>query len=192
MASKADLSFNWREPLREPLRTTQKTTLIHNFRTPDFVKKPEPTINPFPKGPWSDMIDYKIGLKCELCKTTIRKSIFPQKLDCGHIFCAECIHKHYTIEHKLKCAKCEKYINCEDEPGFCMHCYETTCKCDRDEHQDDSCPNCGINCYGHCEEDEPDCVHCGTGCDGSCGSLACGCIDVCRGRCERDEYVGGW
>jgi hypothetical protein len=62
------------------------------------------------------------------------------------------------------------------------------------------CPGCDgyFQCY--CREDNyndhddyddyEEYVHyCGDRtCIGDCGELACGCIDVCRGRCGRDDY----
>lgn len=207
--SKADLSFNWREPL--PASTTQKiaaqqtrpyakkqTYVAPMFRTSAFAKKIMPMtmpINPYPQGPWYDLDEYKAGLKCELCKTTIRKDCIPQVLhECGHIYCAKCIHQHYTLEHKLKCDTCGIHINIQDNRDYCRVCCDAPCSCRDDCHDNDdnTCPGCGSSyCNGHCD-DEPDCPHCGSGCDGSCGTLSCGCIDVCRGRCDRDEYCGGW
>ncbi len=203
MPSKADLSTNWREPL--PAAAAKKLAALAanpvtrilpptEFRTRAFAKKPQPAANPFPRGPWYDLAEYKVGLKCELCKTTIRKSVFPQELQCGHICCAECIHKHYNVEHKKTCPTCKDYINEEDDPAFCRDCYSTPCECrryDRDDN-DDGCPGCGDKwCDGRCD-DEPSCPHCGPGCDGTCGALGCGCIDVCRGRCDSEGYLGGW
>lgn len=183
--TKADLSINWREPpSKKDIPITLNTTT--NFRTRAFPKKNVSPVNPFPSYLWQDFTDYRVGLKCELCKTTIRKSVFPQQTDCGHIFCAHCIHTHYNIEHKLKCPTCTKYINEQDDPAYCRRCYEAPCECwrnDRDD-EDDCCPGCGDRyCNGRCDDDtdrEDD------------GVLGCGCIDVCRGRCDSDDYFGGW
>ncbi len=202
MTSKADLSTNWREPL--PAAAAKKLATLAakpqtrirpptNFRTRAFAKKPQPAVNPFPRGPWYDLAEYKVGLKCELCKTTIRKSVFPQETECGHIFCAGCIHKHYNVEHKKTCPACKSYINDEDDPSYCRCCYSAPCECrDDPDDRDDGCPGCGSNyCDGRC--DEPDECPCGYGpCSGDCGTLSCGCIDVCRGRCDPDGYFGGF
>ena len=192
--SKADLSFNWREPLpassaKPPTKIVPPTT----FRSRAWTKKQEPVVNPFPSGPWYDFNDYRAGLKCEICKTSIRKSVFPQVTDCDHIFCAECIHKYYNIEHNKKCPTCIQYIDEKDDPSFCRECWSAPCECMRyDCDDDDCCPGCGDKyCNGHCD-DEPNCPSCGPGCDGTCGALSCGCIDVCRGRCDSDGYSGGW
>ena len=192
--SKADLSTNWREPL--PAVAAKKLLLATpqrapNFRTRAFAKKPVPASNPFPDGPWRDLTEYKIGLKCELCKTTIRKSVFPQVTDCGHIFCAECIHKHYNLENKLKCPTCAAYIYEQDDPSFCRECYSAPCEC-RDDGGDEWCYGCGDRyCRGHCD-DGPACPCRYDGCDGDCGTLSCGCIDVCRGRCDPEAYGFGY
>lgn len=42
--------------------------------------------------------------------------------------------------------------------------------------------------YDPYEDEEPMCNCRCEGCPGDCGTLSCGCIDVCRGRCGRDEY----
>ncbi len=198
MTSKADLSTNWREPLpaaaAKKLASKLQTRIRPptNFRTRAFAKKPQPATNPFPRGPWYDLAEYKVGLKCELCKTTIRKSVFPQELQCGHICCAECIHKHYNVEHKKTCPTCANYINDEDDPAFCRECWSAPCECRYDPDDDGCCPGCGDSyCRGDCD-DEPSCPHCGPGCDGTCGALSCGCIDVCRGRCDNYSDDGCW
>lgn len=194
--SKADLSFNWREPL--PALSAKAATKIlppTSFRSHAWAKKQEPVVNPFPSGPWYDFTEYRVGLKCELCKTTIRKSVSPQETQCGHVFCAKCIHTHYYLERNKKCPCCAKYIEEEDDPLYCHTCWSTPCDCDRYDREDDDdgcCPGCGDRCCnGHCD-DEPNCPSCGPGCDGTCGALSCGCIDVCRGRCDSEEYCGGW
>ena len=205
--SKADISFNWREPLpaaaakklaaqQTRMAASKKTYVAPVFRTRAFAKKVAP-INPYPQGPWYDLDDYKPGLKCELCKTTIRKDCVPQVLEeCGHIYCAKCIHQHYTVEHKLKCDKCGVHINIQDHPDYCRFCCEAPCECRDDyyDRDDDGCPGCGETYCRGCDDygDEPDCPSCGPGCDGTCGALSCGCIDVCRGRCDPDGYCGGW
>ncbi len=186
--SKADL---WREPL--PTRffvALPSKTFTTNFKTRAFPKKPMLLANPFPGGPWHDLYDYKLGLKCELCKTTIDQSVFPQQLQCGHVCCAECIHKHYHIENNKTCTTCAKYINEEDDPALCRACYSAPCDCARYDCYDDGCPSCGNSyCDGWCQE-KPSCPSCGPGGCGDCGTLSCGCIDVCRCRCDPDEYCG--
>ena len=212
--SKADLSVNWREPLPaaapKPLARGPAARAKDAFRPFDhrsyskgfsvFTKKPS-LVNPYPAQPylWYDLTDYRPGMKCELCKTTVRKSIFPQVLDaCNHIFCAKCIHEHHIVAGKKQCPTCAAFIRPDDAPGYCRECGDAPCSC-----RDDCCPGCGYhNC--HCDQDdresyydpydrdEPDCP-CGSGCPGDCGTLSCGCIDVCRGRCDSDYgYFGGW
>ena len=179
-----------------------------------FHKK-APLVNPYPIGRlWHDLElyqpqrggqclspeRYKVGLKCELCNTTVRKSIFPQALDtCGHIFCAKCIHEHYTVAGKKQCPTCSAYIREADDPKYCSTCHDSPCTCHDDYYGLDSCcPGCYMglcNCREeendrYHEDDEDRCPHCGPGCDGSCGSLPCGCIDTCRGRCDNYSDCG--
>ena len=199
--SKADLSTNWREPL--PAAAAKKLAIAAakplkrvlppvTFKSRAWVKKPVAASNPFPQGPWFDFTEYRAGLKCGLCKTSIRKSVFPQETECGHIFCAKCIHTHYYLENNKKCPCCAKYIEEEDDPAYCRTCWSAPCECGRYDDDDDGCPGCGDKyCCGRC--DEPDECPCGFGpCDGNCGTLGCGCVDVCRGRCDPDYGFGGW
>lgn len=171
--SKADLSFNWREPL--PPTAIKKSTV--------FTTKKE-MINPFTTiiGLWSDLTEYKPLEKCEICKTTIRKSVFPQILDsCGHIFCAKCIHTHYIIHNKKTCSVCNQFINIEDHPAFCRICESAPCNC----REEESCNYCGdLYCDERCRHDDDN----ESTCYDDSGELSCGCIDVCRGRCGRDTY----
>ena len=68
-----------------------------------------------------------------------------------------------------------------------------------DDYNYDTCKQCGsglgCRCDDHCDDhcdDGDDSTrplhHCGsTDCDGGCGVLACGCIDVCRCRCDNED-----
>ena len=177
--TKADLSFNWREPLS--LTAMKKSTVLTTNKE---------VLNPFPSidGLWSSFKDYKLHLKCEICKTTISKNIFPQQLDvCGHIFCAKCIHTHYIIQNKKACPVCNQFINIEDHPAFCRICESAPCNC-RDE---EACNYCGdLYCDERCrneDDDESDCPCSDSRCFTDCGTLYCGCIDVCRGHCGKNS-----
>lgn len=210
MPSKADLSVNWREPAPKPVASSGKGPVSRAkvaFRPKSkgfsvFQKKNNaPLVNPYPSQPylWYDLFDYRVAMKCELCKTTIRKSVFPQALDaCNHIFCAKCIHEHHIIAKNKKCPTCSAFIRPDDNPNYCRECGDAPCSC-----RDDHCPGCGNRYSCDCRDDrdsycdpyddEPNCAHCGSGCDGDCGTLSCGCVDVCRGRCDSDYgYFGGW
>lgn len=75
-----------------------------------------------------------------------------------------------------------------------------------DEEDYDLCPGCGGYTHCRCHDDDDyndyndyddrhydnddEWIHyCGDrDCNGDCGLLACGCIDVCRGRCGRYDY----
>ncbi len=69
---------------------------------------------------------------------------------------------------------------------------------DDDYYATNLCPGCdgyfGCNChddYADANLDfDDEWVHCcgDRDCSGDCGQLECGCIDVCRGRCGRDDY----
>lgn len=139
---------------------------------------------------------------------------------CGHIVCAGCIARSYLIELNplCPCDGCGKQVNPRAEPApatarpvtpppkSCAWCTlpEEKCKCHEDDGCkwcnydhcicsgiDNTCSGCGSDGRCHCDE-EPEYTHyCGDAdCHGDCGVLACGCIDVCRGRCGRDDY--GW
>ncbi len=189
MTSKADISQNWREPLPAAAKKLVSQQMrpqysrAPQFRTRAFAKK-EPIVVKNYFGPWESFNDYRPGLKCELCKTTIRKTINPQEIRCGHIFCEGCINLHYNIKNNYTCPTCKEYLDYRDDPHFSD---------DRESYgpeEDDGCPGCGDKwCDGRCDE-EPNCSWCRSGCDGTCGALSCGCIDVCRGRCNSDGY--GW
>jgi len=167
--SKADLSSNWREPSKA-VETNKKSFI---FKVTAFtMRKKETVIAKSYDGPWMPFNDYKPGIKCELCKTTIRKAVNPQSLyTCEHVFCNECIHHHYNIKGINTCPTCKKEFDCD---------YDSDSDRDYDEHDyylyNDS-P------YDEDEFEEIGC-YCGNSeCYGDCGVLRCGCIDVCRGRC---------
>ncbi len=177
--------MNWREPLPAAALAQQKRMASQDYlKTPQFktrafaMKKPVVAKNYF--GPWEPFTDYKPGLKCELCTTTIRRAINPQRLYwCGHVFCEECIHQYCNIKRNTNCPTCKKECDSDNDPYYDHEDYD---------ERDDGCPGCGQNCCdGRCDEDNG-CPHCGPGCDGDCGILSCGCVDVCRGRCDPDGY----
>ena len=171
--SKADLSSNWREAPSKPQKRQFPIA---------FAKKPV-LVNPYPPqmGLWYDFTEFRSGLKCEICKTNIRKNIFPQQLvQCAHIFCAKCIHEHYTVKGNKTCPTCNTHIEYDDDDRYSDYSYH--------RNEDDSCHNCGYsNCVCGYEEDDECACGC-AGCEGNCGTLRCGCIDVCRGRCGAYDY----
>ena len=105
--------------------------------------------------------------------------------------------KWYSMANRIICEF--ERLQDNESPIECHSCESagySYCKC--------CCDNCNSKwCGGRCMDDE-DCYygydgyggyeseegcHCGyRGCDATCGTLSCGCIDVCRGRCGRDDY----
>jgi len=169
MPSKADLSVNWRTS-----RAGSKPP-ANVFRA--FAKKPR-LVNLYPAQPhlWSDFTICGADVKkCELCKINVLRgaAVFPQVLNtCGHIFCAKCIYDHYVVANKKQCPTCAAYI------------------CPYDNFDDDERYIRGLEVgyEEYCgEEEEPRCPCAWPTCSGDCGTLSCGCIDTCRGRCE-DRY----
>jgi len=173
MPSKADLSTNWRLQ-SDPRATTGSKPPANVFRA--FAKK-APLVNLYPAQPhlWSDFTEYRAtsrasAKKCELCKTNVL--VFPQVLNvCKHIFCAKCIYDHYVVADKERCPKCAVYICASDNP-----CY------DDDDSYHFRLDDRGEEYCG--EEDVFRCVCAVLGCSGDCGTLSCGCIDTCRGKCQ--------
>ncbi len=79
------------------------------------------------------------------------------------------VYKEFTslqdAQSRIGCAECESY--------GCRYC-----RC--------SCEHCGNKwCDGVCkQDDDTESCYCGDhDCDYTCGTLSCGCIDICRGRC---------
>ena len=183
MPSKADLSVNWRTS-----RAGSKPP-ANVFRA--FAKKPR-LVNLYPAQPhlWSDFTICGADVKkCELCKINVLRgaAVFPQVLNtCGHIFCAKCIYDHYVVANKKQCPTCAAYIcpydNFDDDERyirglddrrwrFVLECAAEARSCEEEPSVEE-------------EEEEFRCP-CGWGyCDGDCGTLPCGCIDTCRGKCE--------
>jgi hypothetical protein len=196
MPSKADLSANW----RTPRATTGSKPPANVFRA--FAKKPR-LVNPYSEQPhlWSDFTEYRASAsakKCELCKINVRPAVFPQVLNtCKHIFCAKCIYDHYVVANKGQCPTCaadictpynptyddERYIRSLDDRRwrFVLECAAEARSREEQELRDYLF---GREEQEPSEEEEFRC-RCGWGyCDGDCGTLPCGCIDTCRGKCE--------
>jgi hypothetical protein len=214
--SKADRSMNWREPASGGAAPQKwgKPSPYHKaptFKTKAFAKKPV-LVNPFPPSEfWHDFTEFSTIPKkveeldkCELCKCVISRACFPQRLNCcEHVFCAACINKYYVTEKKKQCPFCEEYICFEEDPEYCRECCCAPCRCaefEREEEReraleqmsdgdDEYCRYCGGACF--CD-DERACP-CGfPDCGGGCGALACGCTDFCKGKCDPEEYCGGF
>lgn len=114
-----------------------------------------------------------------------------------------------TIESpKIKCQGC-----IEEQPNQLAHVHVGGCleeafnlvaddKVDAEKKEyaiEDACVSCYIlGCNGKCgesresEENEYKCPCYCEGCPGDCGTLWCGCIDVCRGRCGLNDPRNPW
>lgn len=84
-------------------------------------------------------------------------------------------------ESPIYCHECEQkgapYCRC-----CCDYCASKWC--------DGECMNNDYDDYGGYEDNNDSICYCNTkGCNRDCGTLSCGCIDVCRGRCGRDIYT---
>lgn len=47
-------------------------------------------------------------MECPICKEEFKKNMLIAKLDCGHIFCKDCIQ--YWVENKKSCPYCRANI----------------------------------------------------------------------------------
>jgi hypothetical protein len=96
----------------------------------------------------------------------------------------------YCVEEEI----CEMRREYEDDEEECSDCGYQACHCH--DHEDEGpCEDCGNPYECVCAEQLED-AHlarhrraCGDPkCDGKCGTLLCGCIDVCRGRCGLRDW----
>lgn len=87
------------------------------------------------------------------------------KTDPVHDICPDCNYNHRR--HSIASASSESYHG--------RDYYE------REDDEDEYNPYEDEECRCHCGDEM---------CGGDCGTLHCGCIDVCRGRCGREDY--GW
>lgn len=170
MSSTADKVVNWRDP---GYTTNQKNAF-------SFMKKRQPTQKNPPQqqqksyvGPWYPLEGWSKKFRCELCKGSL-KGKSPQRVFCClSLYCAECINTHYNVERKLKCPCCKEFLSPNDEPECCT---DSSCReCREPDYEENCCPSC-CEVYCVCGADEDDAYE-------DDGTLGCGCIDVCRGRC---------
>ena len=155
---------------------------------------------------WTPAKGWLTHYRCSTCKEVMTRKIAakcPQKIHaCDHIVCANCIVKSFLIELNPICPvkDCGKCVNprakistsAKPLPLF----FSTTDDFYPDEESDDSFSFAAEHylpsdlfddSYSGCEQ-----VHyCGDKeCDWGCGTLDCGCIDQCRGRCGFRDSCG--
>ncbi len=137
---------------------------------------------------WSPAKGWLTYYRCSTCKEVMTRkdpAKCPQKIHaCEHIVCAKCIVKSFLIELNPACPvkDCGKCVNPRTavtaKPAVALPLFFTT----------DIIP-CDLF------DEEPvatERVHfCGDrSCEWDCGTLDCGCIDQCRGRCGLRDW--GW
>ena len=157
---------------------------------------------------WSPPKGWLPFYRCQACRTIMSRkeaTKCPQRISsCGHITCAKCIVNSYLVELNPLCPVegCGKCVNptqteavapltilTEDplttpstSPVTVSESLTTSVSADTElnDSEIDAIATKGYN---------PDLCHCRIdGCDWDCGTLWCGCIDVCRGRCGLREW----
>ena len=151
---------------------------------------------------WGPAKGWLASYRCHACKELMTKkeaSKSPQYINaCGHITCAKCIVKSYFIDHNPLCPvkDCGIYI----DPKMNMSTPDTSensvaivkseeclwgvCMCDESFAKENDKFEEEYNYM----EDEESWHYCGNWlCPGDCGTLVCGCIDVCRGKCGASQ-----
>ena len=157
MSSMADKVVNWRDP-------GYTSEQLNAFNLKRMQKKQEKKQKVHYEGPWYPLEEWSADYRCELCKGSL-KGKSPQRVFCClSLYCAECINTHYNVERKLKCPCCKEFLSPKDEP-----------ECREPDYEENCCPSC-CEVYCVCGADEDDAYE-------DDGTLGCGCIDVCRGRC---------
>ena len=113
----ADFSSNWRES-----NVSTKKSTFSAFSKKRVTIQFVPVV--LPDGQWNPFTDWQKGLKCVLCKTTIRKVVSPYKVNCcNSIYCANCLYRHYFEDDNQTCIACNEYFNRDDDPD-CQEKYE--------------------------------------------------------------------
>jgi hypothetical protein len=162
MSSIADKVDNWRNAGNAGnagYPANQKDAFSFMKRQPTHKKPHQQSY----VGPWYPLEVWSKKFNCGLCKEVL-KDKSAQRVDCCEaLYCEECINTHYNVEHKSKCPCCDEFLSPSDDPDYCTECGSGKCRCSAGCDDDDYCEE-----YEEYEND---------------GTLGCGCIDVCRGRC---------
>jgi hypothetical protein len=114
-------------------------------------------------GPWVPS-DISSTTPCYLCNIYQFRSMISVSC-CNTTFCIDCISYKYHILENYICSSCNNYHHPFHNPLYCSECDSITCTIDHNTYQ-------------------PRIHYCGDSeCEWDCGTLDCGCIDLCRGRC---------
>jgi hypothetical protein len=163
-------------------------------------------INPFKSNKDVNKISDSIShmIRTQKIKYNTNCACCSRKIPYGFIICrsTKCIskfllesckkYKEFRVQYNKNYEEKLKERQREYENDYYNDCYDGYCGYDDrydDRYDDDR--------YDSYSEDERGCPHCEDGCGGGyyrgcdgCGTLSCGCIDVCRGRCGRDDMFG--
>ncbi len=131
---------------------------------------------------------------CHVIMTRKEASKCPQRINaCGHITCAKCIVTSYLVELNQLCPveECNKCVNPKQKkptaPLEILTAASTptpTTPPPESTTEVECCNWCGKNTLCDCNTEITKAHYCGDWlCPGDCGTLDCGCIDQCRGRC---------
>lgn len=187
------LKFN----ISKPVVASQITSLDDSFK-PDNIKKQNKKSYKYRTRNgelWRSAKDWLPFYRCQACHILMSRkkaTTFPQRINtCGHITCAKCIVNSYIVDLNPLCPvkECDKCVNprykktitpltilIEDTPSnVVFESPTTTYVSDAIATQDYNSKLC--YCYNN-------------DCEWDCGTLWCGCIDICRGRCgfNRDIF----
>lgn len=132
---------------------------------------------------------------CPLCKEMIAREKEHDARECA---IAEGFDNREWNDVPVNCKRCGK-LSDKTDPIYdiCPTCHErrsSVSSLSSDESY--SSYGYGYGYYGRDDEseynpyeEEDERCHCGyEGCAGDCGVLSCGCCDVCKGRCGREDY----
>jgi len=153
---------------------------------------------------WSPAKGWLTHYRCSACREVMTRKIAakcPQKIHtCDHIVCANCIVKSFLIELNPICPvkDCGKCVNPRvkaPKRAAALPIFFTTDIIPADEGDLTFDFDAEYLLPRGLFDEEPvaaERVHyCGDkACEWDCGTLDCGCIDMCRGRCGLREW--GW
>ncbi len=216
--SKMALKFNPDAPIFIP--STMNSAAFHPVKSKKQKNKPYKYRSKngelwFPPKGWLK------SYRCAACHEIMTRKDPPkcpqQITSCGHITCAKCIVTSYLVELNPHCPVegCGKCVNPrQKEPTPALEILaapteqvEASMRCvtpeppsvtpppkvEETESEDDGCAFC--HTYTGCDCNQEISYRCACSdwmCPGDCGTLWCGCIDVCRGRCGMRDDSFGW
>ncbi len=151
---------------------------------------------------WSPPKGWLASYRCHACREVMSKkeaSKSPQRINaCGHITCAKCIVKSYFVDQNPLCPvkdcgvcvdpKTKVTTSASVTPENSVlsvesdECLWGVCMCDETFSKEATATK-AEDYYDYMEHEES-WHYCGDWlCPGTCGTLVCGCIDICRGKC---------